>query len=308
MQPGRIVSLSSSSPKRPFPHVCRALAHVRHVWRLGALAPALLALAACGDAGTDTRAAAEDVAPLVAEIEAAFEPVPPASTSDVQDRALNLRRTTLERLRARSPELGRAAWKRFGEIDPQNEELRIALLDVACHSAPEVVETELVRMVTTYGPQYSLRLRTHAVRFLAETAPARAVEILAPLLREPQRAMTYPPQETLVDCWIVAARKQGALDDRLLAEVAIGLEQPADARYRAIEELGRVHTPVAVDALRLVLTESGSDGYVRRKAAQAVVDGLPRDEACALLAAVADREVDQMFLVFLADMLEKHCP
>lgn len=308
MQPGRRPLHLPTATDRLFPHVRRALAHARGWLAVLALLPGLLTLGACGDAAPDARAAQEDVAPLLAEIEAAFAPVSPSSTSDVQDRALERKRTTLERLRQRSPELGRAAWKRFGEIDPKDEELRIALLDVACHSAPDVVEDELVRMVTTYGPQYSLRLRTHAVRFLSETAPARAVELLAPLLREPQRAMTYPPQETLVDCWIVASRKQGALDDRLLAEVAIGLTQPADARYRAIEELSRVHTPVAVDALKLVLTESGSDGYVRRKAAQAVIDGLPREEACALLAAVADREVDQVFLVFLADMLEKHCP
>jgi hypothetical protein len=167
---------------------------------------------------------------------------------------------------------------------------------------------DLVRMVSTYGPEFSLRLRTHAVRFLAESCPQAAVELLTPLLRAPARAITYPPQETLLDCWIVASRKTGALDERLLAEIAVALEQPADARYRAIGELSRVSSPIATNALRTVLTESGSDGYLRRKAAQAVFDGLPRAEACKLLEEIADHELDQTFLQFLADMLQKNCP
>ncbi|MCC6406515.1 MAG: hypothetical protein IT453_05080 [Planctomycetes bacterium] len=279
-----------------FPHARRALAHT-----------SLLLFAACG--GTASEAPpAPDAAPLVREIEEAFAPVSDSTTSDVKDRALALRRATLERLRGGSPELGRAAWKRFQEVEKTNEELRIALLDVASHTAPDDVKRELARMVSTYGPEFTLRIRTHAVRFLAETAPKEAVELLTPLVREPQRATTYPPQETLLDCWIVASRKLGNLDERLLADVAIGIQQPADARYRAIEELGRVASPVTRDALELVLTESGSDGYLRRKAAQAVIDGLPRADACALLERIADREVDQVFLVFLADMLQKNCP
>ncbi|MBI5432735.1 MAG: hypothetical protein HZA52_07895 [Planctomycetes bacterium] len=279
-----------------FPHARRALAHT-----------SLLLLAACGSRASDAPPA-PDPAPLVRELEEAFAPVSDSTTSDVKDRALTLRRTTLERLRGGSPELGRAAWKRFQEVEKTNEELRVALLDVASHSAPDDVKRELARMVGTYGPEFTLRLRTHAVRFLAEVAPKEAVELLTPLVREPQRATTYPPQETLLECWIDASRKVGSLDERLLADVAIGIRQPADARYRAIEELGRVASPVTRDALELVLTESGSDGYLRRKAAQAVIDGLPRAEACALLERIADREVDQVFLVFLADMLQKNCP
>lgn len=288
---------SPASAGRWISHARRALAHTL-----------LAALAACGSQASEPEATAEEVAPLLSEIEQAFAPVSESSTSDVKDRALASRRATLERLRSRSPDLGRAAWKRFQEIEPANEELRIALLDVASHSVPRDVEDELVRMATTYGPQYSLRLRTHAVRFLADTAPPRALELLTPLVREPQRAATYPPQEALLESWILASRKLGRLDERVLSEIAIGIQQPADARYRAIEELGRSTSPVAKDALELVLVESGSDGYLRRKAAQAVIDAWPREEACKLLERVADRELDPGFLLFLADMLQKHCP
>lgn len=286
---------SIDRPNRPFSHGLRALAHT-----------VLLLVAACDRGASDK--AVVDVAPMLRDLEEAFVPVSDSSTSDVKDRALTLRRNTLERLRAGPPELGRAAWARFQEVAKTDEDLRIALLDVASHCDPVTLEEPLAHIVTTYGPDFSLHVRTNAVRLFADIAPQKAYALLTPLVREPQRAMTYPPQETLLDCWIVAGRKAGTLDDRLLADIAIGISQPADARYRAIEELGRVVSPVTLAALKVVLTESGSDGYLRRKAAQALVDGFPRADACALLEHIADHEVDRMFLLFLADMIQKNCP
>ncbi|MCE9593368.1 MAG: hypothetical protein K8S98_04170 [Planctomycetes bacterium] len=280
---------------RRFSHGLRALAHT-----------ALLLLAGCD--GRASEKPVVDVAPMLRDLEEAFVPVSDSSTSDVKDRALTLRRNTLERLRAGPPELGRAAWERFQEVAKTDEDLRIALLDVASHCDPATLEEPLAHIVTTYGPDFSLHVRTNAVRLFADVAPQKAYELLTALVREPHRASTYPPQETLLDCWIVAGRKAGTLDERLLADVAIGISQPADARYRAIEELGHSTSPIARDALELILTESGSDGYLRRKAAQAAVDGMPQADACALLERVADHEVDRMFLLFLADMIQKNCP
>ena len=59
--------------------------------------------------------------------------------------------------------------------------------------------------------------------------------------------------------------------------------------------------------METVLVESGSDGMLRRKAAQAMRTALPRAEMCAILLRVAQLESDPAFIDFLSDMLNKNC-
>lgn len=251
---------------------------------------------------------AEQVEAGLAELAEAYTPVPLTETSDVQERLLGRRRECVARLHAGPPELGAAALARFRATPADAEDLRVALLDVAARTDPVGSAPALAELVRHYGPDYSLRVRANAARFLAVAAPQDALALLEPLIREPRQTTTYPPQEVMLDAWIAAARKLERLDADLLADVATNVRQPPDARYRAIEELGRVGTPRGRAALENVLVESGSDGYLRRKAAQAVVASLPQADACAVLMRVADRETDQAFLLFLADMVEKNCP
>jgi hypothetical protein len=125
------------------------------------------------------------------------------------------------------------------------------------------------------------------------------------LIREPRHSETYPPTERLLRAWIEAARARSGPDAQLLSQVAADLEQAQVVRYLALEELGRTSSAVGRAALEQVLVESGSDGYLRRKAAQALQDTLEPAEACEIFKRVADRETDPAMLLFLADMLDR---
>lgn len=277
----------------------RAVEH----WTAGLLA---LALWACGNssAPADTGAARKGMD----ELHAMLIRPPAESTSDKQDAWLARQRETMARLRKGDRELGLLALAEFQKDPKANEEMRIALLDVAAHCAPENTRPVLEKLAMEYDGVSSLGLRTEAAGFLADTSPAAAVALFEPVLREARHHTTYPPQEQLLRMWIAAARQTTAPSDDLLVHIATDIEQTSDARYVAIQELARVHTPLARKALETVLVESTSDGLLRRKAAQAVRDGLPQAEACAILQRVAEHESDGSFIAFLADMLEKSCP
>ena len=108
--------------------------------------------------------------------------------------------------------------------------------------------------------------------------------------------------------WVSAARAVRQPVDTTLATIATELEQPADARYVAVDELAQEsQSLVGRKALEVVLVESGSDGMLRRKAAQAMRTALPRAEMCAILTRVSEHESDPSFIYFLADLLEKNC-
>ncbi|MFT7487275.1 MAG: HEAT repeat protein, partial [Candidatus Paceibacteria bacterium] len=79
------------------------------------------------------------------------------------------------------------------------------------------------------------------------------------------------------------------------------------ARHQAVKELGKHKTPHAHMALRQILVESTGNAYLRRKAAQAIKESFPREEACAIFAEISTMEADNNFLLFLADMIEDNC-
>jgi HEAT repeat protein len=287
--------LGESRPGRGAHGGC-ADAHIRN-----ALALALsIALAGCGG----SELAADGAADLGALYEA-YAPVPPTATSDKHDAAFHRRQEVLLRMRTGSASLGRAALAEF-EVDPKRDPaLRLALLDVAAHCAPDETAPLLECMFVEFGQ--SLQLRTHATLLLGEIAPRRALELFPPILRDPKLPRTYPDRERVLEAWLTAARKVEAPTDELLVELATGLFQAPAVRYLATEALAQCPTQRALAGLEELLTESSSDGLLRIKAAQALRDGFPREVACATLERVADRESNVEFLEFLADLLEQHC-
>lgn len=250
---------------------------------------------------------------------AAFQPVDPTATSDVQDAWMAEQRRALAGARERvrdggAPGLARLALETYEARarDPEtSDEVRIALLEVAAHGLGEAAAPRLERLVTTYDSDLGLRLRTAAVRILAGSAPERALAFLAPLCREDRPSATRPPQAALVEAWIAAARlvreRGGEADTRVLADVATNIFQPADARYAALDGLGELGGPLAATALEEVLAEASSDGYVRRKAAQALAACSEPEAFCPILARLASHESDPVFLYFLSDMLDRRC-
>ena len=243
----------------------------------------------------------------LAELLEAFAPVDPTATSDVHDANLHRRRAVLERLREEGgPHLGRRALEVWREDPDRPAAVRYALLEVAAHGAPEDAAPVLEDLVVTYGSA-DLGARTEAVRLLAETSPARALEVLEPLVLEERPSATRPDQAALLRGWLVAARSAGPVEARVPAAVAVSLFQPPEARYVAIGALGEIGGTLAAAALEEVLVEATSDGLVRRKAAQALVRCVPSAELCPILERVAGHESDPHFLNFLGEMLDDNC-
>ena len=283
-----------------------ALGKCAHAHTLSAIALAfVLALLLVGGVGCGPTEAGSDGKVELAELFTAYEPVSPTATSDKQDAAFHRRQEVLERLRHGSQALGRAALEEFHADPKRAPELRHALLDIAAHCAPDETTPLLEQLFREFGPP--IDLRTNATLLLGECAPEHAMELFPPILRDPKLPRTYPDRERVLEAYLLAAKKTGAQADELLAELATALFQAPSVRYLAVEALAKYPTQHSLSALEEVLVESGSDGLLRRKAAQAIRDGFPRDVGCATLERVADRESNVEFLQFLANMLEQHC-
>jgi len=311
-----------SPPRRALADRALALALT---WLVG-LGPLLLCAACDGGGGDDAarapgsadaaaarREAERLAAPAgteerdLAELVEAFTPLDATVTSDVQDRWLLHQRDVQERLRRGGPALGLRALQAFREHEEEAGSVRSAYLDIAAHCAPATTAPVLEELIVTYHGGTLLRVRTEAVRLLAETSPRRALEFLEPLVLDERPHNTRPAQEALMDGWARAAQALGVKEARVPAGVATNLFQPADARYRAIQFLGGSGTPLARSALQELFVEATSDGMIRRKAAQAMAECLPADELCPILVQVSEHESDMHFLNFLADMIDRHC-
>lgn len=286
----------------------RALAHAR----LGSLA-LLTALAAgftvsCdgGEVGSGAVSPARAQA-LIAEFREAIKPVDVTTTSDVQDRAFQRATKLREELSRAGRAVGLAALAAFKQQPNAPLDEQWPLLEVAAANCPEESEPLLVALITTYDGERGVGLATQAVRILGESSPRAAIALFEPMLRAPQEHKTKPSQEALVDGWARAAAKLGLKDAKVLCDVVVDIRQPPDARYAAVNKLPQFGDERAVAALREVLLEASSDGLLRRKAAQALVDVAPRKVACELLQHVSEHESDEHFLVFLGSMLDKHC-
>jgi hypothetical protein len=299
----------------------RALSHARALTGLfpclllGAIAPACeRATERTSERTTEPALAAAEPLPTEAEradlaaLIEAYTPLNPTATSDRLDAWLADQRALLRELCGRAgPGLGRLALEAFEAEPPHPDGVRVALLELAAHGLGGELAPRLEQFITTYDAGVGLFVRTEAVRILAETSPERALEFLEPLVREDRPTTTRPPQAALLDGWLAAARALGRQDPGVLADVATNIFQPPEARYAAIAGLGELGGPLAGAALEEILIEASSDGYVRRKAAQALVRCVPPEEFCPLLATVAGHESDAVFLNFLGDMIDRHC-
>lgn len=303
-----------SSGSRHDPHAGRAIANTAEPVLLGfARGIGILAavlLSGCSRHGTPSSPGSpESIHAELAELVETLTPLQQTVTSDITDKRFLRGRELLGRLREAGRPAGLEAMAMLRETHPGDKprpvEVERALLDVAAHAAPEDARPLLEALVTQYGP--TLELRTEATLLLAETSPARALEILEPLVKKARPTQTLPPAEFILRAFVTACDKTGRSPVPELADVATNLYMDETARIRAVKELGHRPEPTAIQALQAILVESTGDGYIRRMAAQGLRDGLPRENACELFQRIADHEADLNFLQFLRDLLDKNC-
>lgn len=294
------------------PHGGRAIANTAEPAGLARGVGVLTAvlLAGCGRHGTSSSpGSAESVHAQLTELVETQTPLQKTVTSDITDKRFLRGRELLGRLREAGRPAGLEAMAMLREPHAGEKPLPVdverALLDVAAHAAPEDARPLLEALVTQYGP--TLEVRTEATLLLAETSPARALEILEPLVKKARPTQTLPPAEFILRAFVTACDKTGRSPVPELADVATNLYMDETARIRAVKELGHRPEPTAIQALQAILVESTGDGYIRRMAAQGLRDSLPRENACELFQRIADHEADLNFLQFLRDMLDKNC-
>jgi HEAT repeat protein len=265
-----------------------------------------LAAIVLGCGGNPSEAGATDlVRREIRDLVTALTPPPPASIPVVKSEAFATRKRTLERLRAASEAHGLEALRVYREEPPSLPEVRAGLLDVAAHAAPEATQELLAQLVTTFGEDPLVRRR--ATELLGQCRPARALEVLEPVLRERYDDRTYPPEERMLDAWIVASETLGRDPGLLLALIATDLQRPEEVRHLATKALGRHDSPLSRQALETLLVESGGNGYIRRLALQSLNKILPREAFCELVRGVQSREADPGFIDFLQSALDKDC-
>jgi hypothetical protein len=280
------------------------------------LLPLVVFLSGC-DGGGEAHASPEPSAAVptgnedadLAELLRIAAPPDPTLTSDIQDAWLVENRRVMARLcSSGGPVLGSMALEAYDDrAAGRDDGVRVALLEVAAHTNPELCAPRLAAMIEQYDAELGLRIRTEAVRLLAETSPERALELLGTLVVDERPGATRPAQEALIRGWATAARALEVVDTTVPADVAINLFQPAAARYAAIAILGELGGNHAVKALEEVLVEATSDGMVRRKAAQGLENCASPEVLCPLLDQLAAHESDANFIDFLAQMIDRNC-
>lgn len=300
-------------------HAERAKPHARRSFGAPLLC-ALLGLAGggCGGAtaespgGSDAQGASRPpgAAAVQADVEelraALVSPELTAGSSEVG--TWKQRRTAvMDRLKGGDPAVGRELLRILREERRElDTAVRTGFLEVAAHCATDDAVPFLIEVFETYGEP--LDLRTAACHQLAAVAPAEAVERLQPILVQARPRQTWPAAEAMLEAFVKSCDATDAVDPKLevLTRIATGILFDDAARYRALKELGEVDHPLARQAIEAALVESTGNGYLRRKAAQALLAGAP-DECCAVFERVAAHEADGNFLLFLEDMLEKNC-
>ena len=269
-----------------------------------------LALAACSDesqAGVSSSPTLGErqIEREIRDLITAVTPLDPRMPAGTQADWIQRRRDVLERLRGAGEEVGLAALESYEEKKDERPEVRIGLLDVAAHCAPQAARETLVELVTTYGDD--LGLRSRACRFLGETSPERAVEVLTPILFDPDVRGTYPVPDQMLESWISAMNRLGRDKCEGLVAVVTDVRQPHEVRHRAARELGTFRCPRGQRALESVVVESSGNHYLRRKAIQALRDTVDKEEFCAYVTEVLLNEADLGFQLFLDRTLDDVC-
>lgn len=285
----------------------RALPHSRLSAALLALSLGGLGLSACGWVeGNDSAEKAVGLDRIDRLVELCT-PLDLTLTSNFHDQQLKDQRALVAELKLENPAFGRKVLETYHRHSAPEEPviLRVRLLEVAAHAAPDDTEPLLVRYITEYG--HPMDVRTESVRLLAETKPQRALEVLAPYVSRTRATETTPDDEFLIQGWVTACDAVGRSPVAELADFATNIYKQPRARYYAAEQLGKHPEPLGIKALEAILIESSGDGLLRRKAAQALRIALPAETACELFRQVADREAELSMLEFLASMIQELC-
>lgn len=235
----------------------------------------------------------------------AVSPMRPDATAMQQSDWFSRRKETLERLRRGSPELGKAALAGYQDRPDSLRDVRAALLDVAAHCAPDETRPVLIELVSTYGDD--LGLRKKAARYLAQTSPEQAIDLLQPIVSSTEQRSTYPPIEELLESWTIAMDLIERDPAPVLASIATDIRQDQATRHFAIRQLGRHKSDVGRQALELLLVESLGNNMMRRFAAQSLRSTVDKQQLCELISRVFDNESDINMQKFLASMLEENC-
>lgn len=243
----------------------------------------------------------------IAELVETLKPLDPTLTSNHHDQQYWREKALVERLEKGETELGWAALHAFTNFKERDFKTRRNLLRVGARAAPKEAEKLLEFLAFTYGPY--IEDRTEACLLFAEVAPARYLELARPLLlRRGVLHQTLPNDEFLVKAWAKACEVSGASPVEVMSDVATNLMIEPYARVVALRVLAQHDlTPESRGALQTCLVESMGDGFIRRVAAQAILERYPREDACALLREVLAREADPNMALFLDDMLQERC-
>jgi hypothetical protein len=239
-------------------------------------------------------------------LEAMVQP-PLDETSDIHDAWFH--RTTKMRidLMQAGEHVGNAALHAFCGDASESYITRRALLMIGAHAAPKSAAPLLNELTFTYG--YRIEDRTEACLLMSVADPVGYLARAEPFLtRRGRKSETLPDDEFLMRAWIDSCEATGRSPVEMCADVATNLFMDPMARYIAATELGQ-HTfnPLARRALETCLIESTGDGHLRRKAAQAIAAGYPREQACALFEDVLSKEVSSSVHKFLLDLIDHYC-
>jgi hypothetical protein len=251
--------------------------------------------------GANATTVGRDVRDLVAALTPMAADAPPVELNEWFLRRSRL----LERVRDMGPAWGEEALRVYHDRPSTHPEVLSGLLDVAAHTCPEKTAELLVPLITEFGAD--LHIRTKACSFLATAAPALALQVLEPLIKDPPRGQTYPPRERMLGAWDEAARKADKDRSNLLCLLATDATNEMDLRHLATRLLGTFKSRQGRQALELLMVESGSNSYVRRLATQSLIKTVPEDELCAQVRKVIEREADVAFQIFLDNVLQENC-
>lgn len=237
-----------------------------------------------------------------------MQPLDPSLTSDHHDKWYIQNRMRIERLeRENRKDIGWAALHAFSNYPGRNAIIKNRLLRIGARVSPDEARNLLKELTFKYG--YSIEDRASALEFLPEVDPDAVFEGAAPYLeRQGRPFQSAPPDEFFVAAWLKACEVSGEDPVPMMSTVAVNFALESRARYAAVEALkDHADDPIARQTLEQVLVESTGDGYIRRKAAQSIIGGYSREDACAILTQVRDRESDINFARFLDDMVQTNC-
>ena len=232
----------------------------------------------------------------------------PSLTSDHHDRHFMLAKWRLEKLEKDEREqVGWAALHAFSNFPQRNFQVKRSLLRIGARVSPDAAAPMLEQLSFNYG--FHLEDRAEALLLLGEVAPERFFDGAPPYLeRDGRPFQTAPQDEFFVRGWLNACETSGRSPVPMMSQVAMNFALGDMARYTAIQTLAdHGDDPLARAALEAALVESSGDAILRRYAAQSIAAGYSREEACAILKRVLERESDPNFARFLDDMVQQNC-